>query len=196
MAAIPRLRNRSGSVLRPPHTLPALCALAAALLASAIVLVLGFTRPQAPAAPPAPVANAGELRAETGEATWLGMDHNMSPTASGYQMPPAMMPGMPATGEDRLSVAVALENTGGRTVPIDPGAEFTLHAAPGQPGKQVYGTTFGALPRLGPHSVVNGVLFFDLPPADLTPAAWLDWNHQGTVARLTVGPVSPHAHGK
>lgn len=189
MAALPRsFRARSG---------PAVCAVGAALLVSALVLLLGSGHPPTPEGPPAPVAAAGELRAEVGEATWLGMDHDMSTTASGYQMPPAMMPGMPATGEDRLSIALTLVNTGGRTLPIDPAGEFTLHAGPGQPDKPLYGTTFGELPRLGAGSAVAGTLMFDLPPADLAAAAWIAWDHDGSHTRLAVPePASPHAHGK
>lgn len=189
MAASPRpFRDRSG---------PAVCAVGAALLLSALALLSGFGRPAARPAPPTPVVTAGELRAEVGKVTWLGMDHDMSATASGYQMPPAMMPGMPATGEDRLSITLTLANTGNGTQPIDPAGEFTLYPGPGHPGKPLYGTTFGELPRLGGGSAVTGTLLFDLPPAELAATGWIEWDHDGSHSRLTVPePASPHAHGK
>jgi len=139
------------------------------------------------AAPVETTAQVGRLTASVGDTGWLGMDHDMSTTASGYQMPPAMMPGMPATGDDRLSVAVTLVNSGPDTVTLHPVDEFTLHAGPSATKVPAYGGTFGELPRLGPGAAVSGVLFFDLPPAQLdSTGAWLDWSRAGGSARLSI----------
>jgi len=139
------------------------------------------------AAPTESTALLGRLTASVGDAGWLGMDHDMSTTASGYEMPPAMMPGMPATGDDRLSIAVTLVNTDSGTVTLHPVNEFTLHAGPSATKVAAYGGTFGELPRLGPGAAVTGTLFFDLPPSQLDSAgAWLDWSRDGGSARLSI----------
>ncbi|WP_158882269.1 hypothetical protein [Amycolatopsis anabasis] len=130
-------------------------------------------------------------------ASWTGMDHDMSGTAPGYTMPPAMMPGMPAAGEQRLAVTVTVVNTSDETRPVRPAREFTLRAATGEKGWEPHSHTFGELPRLAAHNALAGTLFFDLPPADLNGSpAWIEWNHEGVVSRLSVpfnGAVhSPH----
>jgi hypothetical protein len=145
------------------------------------------------AAPAASTGRVGRLTASVGDAGWLGMDHDMSTTASGYQMPPAMMPGMPAAGDDRLSVAVTLVNTGPDTVILHPVDEFTLHAGPAATKVAAYGGTFGELPRLGPGAAVSGSLFFDLPPSQLDSAgAWLDWSRDGGSVRLSIPDAAMH----
>jgi hypothetical protein len=91
-------------------------------------------------------------------------------------------------------------NTSDDTRPLRPGDEFALHA--GTEGKRwaPHSNTFGDLPRLAPHNVVEGVLFFDLPPAQLTDAtAWVEWTHADSANRLTIpmdgvssGPTHSH----
>jgi len=127
------------------------------------------------------------MTAQVSQAGWVQMDHDMSPDAPGYQMPPAMMPGMPTGDEQRLSVTVTMVNASDRTLPLLPFKEFALHA--GENGKKwsPHSDTFGDLPRLAPHNAITGVLFFDLPPQDLVDSVqWLEWTHDGAAARLTV----------
>jgi hypothetical protein len=168
----------------PKARIAGLLVMMAALAASAIGVATMIA--PATAGPAESSARVGGLTASVGAVGWLGMDHDMSTTASGYQMPPAMMPGMPASGDDRLSVAVTLVNTGADTVTFHPVTEFTLHAGPAATKVAVYGGTFGELPRLGPGAAITGTLFFDLPPTSLGSAAWLDWSRQGGAARLSV----------
>jgi hypothetical protein len=127
------------------------------------------------------------LTASVIAAGWTSMDHDMSSDAPGYQMPPAMMPGMPENGDQRLSVTVTVVNTSDDTRPLRPDKEFALHA--GKENKQwaPHSDTFGDLPRLAPHNAVEGILFFDLPPAQLTGAtAWIEWTHGDSANRLTI----------
>jgi hypothetical protein len=132
-------------------------------------------------------ASVDSLTAQVTEAGWTAMDHDMSSDAPGYQMPPAMMPGMPENGDERLAVSVKVVNTSDDTRPLLPGKEFALHA--GTDGKQVapHSDTFGELPRLAPHNAVEGILYFDLPAAELTDApAWIEWTHGDTANRLII----------
>jgi hypothetical protein len=170
--------------------LPAKARIAGLLLMLAALAAAAIGVSAMAASPPAPAgstAAVGRLTASVGDTGWLGMDHDMSTTASGYEMPPAMMPGMPADGDDRLSIAVTLVNTGPDTVTLRPVTEFTLHAGPSATKVAAYGGTFGELPRLGPGAEVAGALFFDLPPAELdSTGAWLDWSRDGGSARLSI----------
>lgn len=169
----------------PKARVTGLLVMCAALAAAAI----GVTTMVAPAdtAPPGSTALVGGLTASVSDAGWLGMDHDMSTTASGYQMPPAMMPGMPAAGDDRLSVVVTMVNTSDATIAFRPVGEFTLHAGPAATRVAAYGGTFGDLPRLGAGAAITGTLFFDLPPTALdSAAAWLDWSRSGGAARLSI----------
>ncbi|GAB3904515.1 hypothetical protein GCM10029964_098380 [Kibdelosporangium lantanae] len=138
-------------------------------------------------------AAIGGLTASVGSADWVVMDHDMSSTAPGYQMPPAMMPGMPADGQQRLEVAVTVVNTTGETRPVRPGREFMVRTDSGDPPLPPHSDTFGELPRLAPGSAVSGMLYFDLPPHS---PAWIEWNHEGVTARLQIGVAPPHSnHG-
>jgi hypothetical protein len=172
------------------------------VLAAIAVATIGVARlAAAPDVPPvaADRAVADGLAARITTAGWAAMDHDMSGDAPGYQMPPAMMPGMPENGDQRLAVAVTVVNTGDRTRPLLPGKEFALHAGPEGKRWATHSDTFGDLPRLAPHNAVDGILFFDLPPAALTDSpAWLEWTHGDSVSRLTIpldgvrGPSHPH----
>jgi hypothetical protein len=161
------------------------------------VLGVGQLVGAAPPEPPSPTSTLDGLRVSTGSPGWLAMDHDMSTNAPGYQMPPAMMPGMPAEGEERLAIPITVANTAGATRPLHPAQEFTLHARPGGPALEPHSTTFGELPRLPAGSAVTGTLFFDLPSAELDESAWIEWRHDGATARLAIGPADsgePHAH--
>jgi hypothetical protein len=143
------------------------------------------------------VAHVDGLDSQVTAASWVQMDHDMAPDAPGYQMPPAMMPGMPQGDDQRLAVYISVANTSADTRPLEPDLEFTLHSSAKQWSAQT--GTFGELPRLAPRNAVNGVLFFDLPPADLVDSSsWLEWNHDGTSSRLVLplnGAAPVHSHG-
>jgi hypothetical protein len=136
-------------------------------------------------------ASLSGLTASIGAADWVMMDHDMSSTAPGYQMPPAMMPGMPAEGQQRLAVTVTVVNTSGETRPLRPGKEFLLRTESAEEPLSAHSDTFGELPRLAPGSAVSGVLYFDLPPHSPT---WIEWTHEGATARLAIGVAPPHSN--
>lgn len=159
-------------------------------------LIFGGHAPEAAAA--SPTASIAGMTAQVTKVEWIGMDHDMSPDSPGYQMPPAMMPGMPTGDDQRLSVAVTLVNTSDETRPMQAAKEFVLRT--GKNGKQwsPHSDTFGELPRLAPHNAVTGVIFFDLPPAEFTESPqWIEWTHGGTAARLGMpldGAIVPPEH--
>lgn len=165
-----------------PRTKIVLVVLAALAVATVGVLRLA-TSPDAAATEEATVDN---LTVQVTAASWTTMDHDMSGDAPGYQMPPAMMPGMPEHGEQRLAVSVTVVNSGAGTRPLRPGEEFALRA--GEAGRQwaPHSDTFGDLPRLAGRNAVNGILFFDLPAEELTAPAWIEWTHSGTTSRLAI----------
>jgi hypothetical protein len=164
--------------------------IAIVVLTALVVAVIGVVRLAASSDAPAEAAGQASVDSLTASVTaagWTSMDHDMSADATGYQMPPAMMPGMPENGDQRLSVTVTVVNTSDETRPLRPDKEFALHA--GKENKQwaPHSDTFGDLPRLAPRNAVEGVLFFDLPAAQLTgAAAWIEWTHQGSTNRLTI----------
>jgi uncharacterized protein DUF4352 len=171
------------------------------ILAALSLAIFGVTRLVASlTADPEPVqvGSLDSLTAEVTVAGWVDMDHNMSANAPGYQMPPAMMPGMPDQGEERMSVTVTVTNTSDQTRPLHPANEFTLRAAKGDRKWTEHSDDFGELPRLAPHSAVTGVIFFDLPPADVSDSPmWIEWSHSGDSASLSVplnGAVPNHQH--
>ncbi|GAB2960531.1 hypothetical protein [Saccharothrix stipae] len=176
--------------------------MAIVLLAASAVATVGVVRLAAPDASSAAAAQVvvDGLTARITAAKWAGMDHDMSGDAPGYQMPPAMMPGMPAHGDQRLAVSVTVVNTGDGTRPMRPGEEFALHAGRSGGRWAPHSDTFGELPRLAPGNAVQGVLFFDLPPAEVVDSpVWVEWTHGGAANRLAVpmdgvsdGPSHPH----
>jgi Domain of unknown function (DUF4352) len=169
-----------------------------AALAAAIFGVTRLVASLGTEAEASQVASLGGLTAETSKAEWVGMDHDMSPNATGYTMPPAMMPGMPEQGEQRMSVSVTITNTGDQTRPLRPLEEFTLRTAKSDARWSAHSDSFGELPRLAPRSGVSGVLFFDLPPEDVADSdVWIEWSHEGSSTRLSVplnGAVPKHQH--
>lgn len=171
------------------------------VLAASALATLGVVRLVVSSDTPATVAvqaTVDSLTARVAAAEWTSMDHDMSGSATGYQMPPAMMPGMPENGDQRLSVSVTVVNIGDETRLLRPGTEFALHA--GKEGRRwaPHSDTFGDLPRLAPRNAVTGALFFDLPPAELAGSpAWIEWTHSGTDSRLIIpmdGVSSPPTH--
>jgi hypothetical protein len=159
-------------------------------VAAVAVTTTGVVRlaitPDAPAQA-ADQATVDSLTTQVTTADWTNMDHDMSGNAPGYQMPPAMMPGMPEEGEQRLAVSVTVVNSSDETRPLRPGKEFTLRAGENGGRWTPHSDTFGDLPRLAPRNAIRGILFFDLPPADLADSSlWLEWTHGDTTSRLTV----------
>jgi hypothetical protein len=143
-------------------------------------------------------ATVDSLTAMVTTAEWTAMDHDMSSNAPGYQMPPAMMPGMPEDGDQRLAVSLSVVNTSDGTRPLVPDKEFALRAGKDGTLRPPHSDTFGDVPRLAPRNAIKGVLFFDLPPAELTGSpVWLEWTHEGTTTRLTIpldGTPSSESH--
>lgn len=168
---------------------------ALAMAAFGIVRLVDSLRPELQATA---VGHLDNLNVEVTTAGWVDMDHDMSANAKGYQMPPQMMPGMPEQGKERLAVSVTVTNTGNDTRPVKPIDEFALHATKDGQLITPHSDSFGELPRLAPHNAVKGVLFFDLPPGDMVDSAtWLEWQHAGTRARISVpmngsGPAHQH----
>lgn len=167
-----------------PRMRTVLVALAA--LAVATVGVVKLTASLATPATAASQATVDGLTAQVTTADWTGMDHDMSGDAPGYQMPPAMMPGMPDNGDQRLAVSVTVVNTSDGTRPFRPGEEFALRAGDDDQWTP-HSDTFGELPRLAPHNAITGILFFDVPPAALTQfPVWVEWTHGDTANRLII----------
>lgn len=184
--------------LSAPRLLVVFVVLAALSLAIfGVVRLVDSLRPELQAAP---IGHLDNLNVHVDTAGWVDMDHDMSANAKGYQMPPQMMPGMPEPGKERLAVSLTVTNTGDDTRPVKPIEEFALHAT--RDGQLIppHSDSFGELPRLAAHNAVTGVLFFDLPPGDVVDSAtWLEWQHGGTRARISVpmngagsGPVHQH----
>ena len=142
------------------------------------------------------VGSLDGLNVQVTQAGWVGMDHAMD-GQPGFQMPPAMMPGMPEQGKERFSVTLTVVNTGDASKAAKLGKEFALHTGKDAELITPQSDTFGELPRLAGRNAVNGTLFFDLPSGDLDDSAtWLEWNHGDSTARILV-PVNgatPHQH--
>jgi hypothetical protein len=169
------------------------------VLAATAIATIGVVRVVASPETPdvAKKATVDSLTASVTVASWTDMDHDMDSDAPGYQMPPAMMPGMPEGDDQRLAVSVSVVNTSDQTRLMRPGEEFVLRAEKKGGRWSPHSDTFGDLPRLAPHNAVAGILFFDLPPADLTGTAWLEWAHDGTTSRLIIpldGVTAPKGH--
>jgi Domain of unknown function (DUF4352) len=167
-----------------------------ALVVAAAIMVFGFSllsggESSEPLYAPGSTARLGDLTATADTATWVDMDHDMGMDASGYPMPPAMMPGMPETGEQRLAVTVTVVNTGSQTRPLRVREEFALRAD--EPGDRwtTHSDSFGDLPRIAPGNAVRGVLFFDLPPHS---PVWLEWHHEGVVTGLALAAAAHSEH--
>ncbi|HET9144269.1 MAG TPA: hypothetical protein VFO68_33245 [Actinophytocola sp.] len=170
------------------------------LLAAMAVTAFGITRlfAETGATEVTRVGTLDGLSAEVTTAGWVEMDHDMSGNAPGYQMPPAMMPGMPDQGDQRIAVKLTVANTTAGTRQLRAGEEFTLHSAKDGKSWTPHSHTFGELPRLAGRNVISGVLYFDLPPADVADSAtWIEWSHGDGSTRLFVplnGAEPGHQH--
>jgi hypothetical protein len=162
--------------------------------------IIGVTRLTATPDSPATTeqATVDNMIAQVTAADWTNMEHDMAKDAPGYTMPPAMMPGMPEDGDQRLAITVTVVNTSDGTRPFRPDEEFTLRAGGAGEVRTSHSDTFGDLPRLAPHNAVKGILFFDLPPEELTDSpVWLEWTHGDATHRLIIpmdGVSAPPNH--
>ena len=174
--------------------------IAIVVVAALVAAIFGVTRLVAAlgaGAEATVIGSLDNLNAQVTTAGWVDMDHDMSANAPGYQMPPAMMPGMPEQGKERFSVTLTVLNTGDTSKAARLGAEFALHTGKDPELVVPQSDTFGELPRLAGRNAVNGTLFFDLPSGELDESStWLEWRHGGSTARILV-PVNgaaPHQH--
>jgi hypothetical protein len=133
-----------------------------------------------------------ELRVESAHWEELQMNH-----APGFQMPPAMMPGAPADGDQRLRLSVELTNHSQRPKPLTKG-EFSVEG-PGGTSWPVAVDSLG-VSLLNPGLAISGGLHFDLPLKSIRkgdPGLILVWNRAGTVKRIPLqldGAVPDHSH--
>ncbi|HKT04377.1 MAG TPA: hypothetical protein VJT31_33040 [Rugosimonospora sp.] len=141
-------------------------------------------------------ANLDGLNASVSDAGWLSMD---MPQTGGYQMPPAMNPGMPAAGDERLAITVTVLNTTGTTGSLHAAQEFTVRTAKDGKTWTPISNTFGDLPRLAAGNGVSGLLYYDLPSADISgqDPIWVDWSRPSGTRALEIplpGQAPAHAH--
>jgi hypothetical protein len=121
------------------------------------------------------------LRLESSE--WLhdGMDHS----ATGFQMPSSMAPGLPLSGQTRLAVEVSLTNTD-RTAHDFKVEELELRSPQGAVWPAL-SSEVEAL-TLNPGQVVNSILQFDVP--ETLPEVRLVWARAGAdVGLLNTRPA-------
>lgn len=107
---------------------------------------------------------------------------------SGYAMPPAMMPGMPVEGQQRLRVELTLANTGGAMQTIGP-EDFRVEAADGRVWVPLMTNTFRSS-TLGAQEALDGVLFVDVDQ-DAENIA-LVWQRGGAQVRIPIGAAPAH----
>ena len=201
---MPKLRqwqSRAGAT-RPAHSNlsgpPLMIAVVVLALAVTVLGAVRLVTAFAAAEPPRPVAVTATLdglTTQVSQAEWVFMDHGEQ--LPGFQMPPAMMPGMPTGDDQRLSVKLTLTNDSDRTLPLHPGEEFTLRS--GDQRLTPHSDTFGELPRLAPHNAVTGILYFDVQPGFLANSTgWIEWTHSGEATGLALplnGVTAPeHSH--
>src|SRR5689334_5671746 len=79
-----------------------------------------------PALNPQAAATVDSLTAGVTQAGWLDMD---MPHMEGFQMPAAMMPGMPEDGHARLAVTLTVTNAAATARPLRVTDEFVLRTA-------------------------------------------------------------------
>jgi hypothetical protein len=182
--------------------------IAALLVVSAVVAVFGLvqagliSRGGAVAGPPDTHAGLDGLRAAVTGAQWVQADHD-DPTikdgsgnsATGYQMPAQMMPGMPAEGQSRLLVKLDLANHAADAKLLDAPTEFVLRDERGD-RYPAQGDTFGGFTRLNPSNGVTGGVYFDVPTDGAASRTWqLEWIRHGHTVRLAVTATGTvHAH--
>lgn len=146
-------------------------------------------------APPTVVheGNLDGMHARIAEASWVNLADMAKGMASG--MPMNKMANMPKDGDGRVEVKVNVTNPTDQTRLFLAAEEFALRAERGGKRWIPSSDTFGDLPRLAPRNAVNGILYFDMPPADLKDTmVWLEWTREGGTAALNV-PLSGSGDG-
>lgn len=109
-----------------------------------------------------------------------------SSSTGGYQMPDSMMPGMQATGDNRLRVEVGLSNVSA-SVQRYSTTDFTL-SAPGGKTWQVNGQEHSAQPAsayLQPGFSTTVDVYFDVPASD-SKNLTLHWSRGGRTISMPV----------
>jgi hypothetical protein len=119
--------------------------------------------------------------------TWQkAEDEGQQQETEGFQMPPQMMPGAPAPGDQRLEVRVALGNRGDSLEAVR-AEEFSI-LIPAVGSWPVKVDSLG-IDRLRPGLAINGALQFDLPsakiPKDLQEVT-LVWAREGGQVQVPV----------
>jgi hypothetical protein len=122
-----------------------------------------------------------ELRVESAKWEELQMNHD-----PGFQMPPAMMPGAPADGDQRLRLAVELTNHS-RDPKLLTKGEFHVEG----PGGTSWPVTVDSIgvSQLNPGLAISGGLHFDLPLKSIRkgdPGLVLVWDRAGKVRRIPI----------
>jgi hypothetical protein len=177
---------------------------ALSIVAAAVGLVQAGLIARGPAAgPPETHAALDGMQATVAKAQWLAHE-DMDPIPAtdapvgpaGYQMPAAMMPGMPAEGQSRMMIELNMSNDAGQARALDPETEFILRNEQGETWL-TEGDTFGGFSRLNPSNGVTGAVFFDVPTDGAAQHQWvLEWKRDGRTTRLAVplGNAPAHSH--
>lgn len=143
------------------------------------------------------MTNMSDATVDSGASTGLAPSSGSKNSPGGYSMPDSMMPGMQATGDDRLRVEVDLSNISG-SVQRYSTTDFTL-TGPGGKTWQVNGQEHSAQPvsaHLQPGFATTIDVYFDIPAADIKNLT-LHWSRGGRTVSLPVnaggkGPSEMH----
>lgn len=131
------------------------------------------------------------LTARLHDAGWVSMDGHRTDNQGGYQMPAQMMPGAPSGDEMRLGVPLTLVNAGRQARGFSLVDEFFLGGGRNPAPRELHSDTFGQLPRLGPGSAVDGVIYFDTTvPNESDPPLYLLWKRGGASVQLAIPRIS------
>ena len=143
------------------------------------------------------MTNMSDATVDTGTSTSVTPASGSSASSGGYSMPDSMMPGMQATGDDRLRGEVDLSNVTS-TVQLYSTTDFTL-SGPGGKTWQVNGQEHSAQPAaadLQPGFRTTIDVYFDVPAAD-SKNLTLHWSRGGRTVTMPVntggkGPGEMH----
>lgn len=139
---------------------------------------------------PVMAARVGNLAVRLEQARWMSdhMDHG-----SGFSRPSSMMPGMPETGTQRLSVELAFRNTGNLPVHYR-GEEFSL-AFEGGEIVDVYGADLPGA-ELGRGQALNTSIYFDVNTDDDPGRLRLLWQRDGRQVYMPLPSPPEHFHAR
>lgn len=200
-----RGRPVPGARLRGLRWIPVPLALLAAALG---LLVVGSMQGQAAANLASHPDQAGGLSLTVDTMTWMSNDMSGSgapraapaaraprtaPSPGGYAMPDSMMPGMQATGDNRLRVEVDLSNVTGSVQQYST-TDFSL-SGPGGKTWRVNGQEHSTQPAsadLQPGFQATVDVYFDIPARD-SKNLTLHWSRGGRTISMPVntGGVGP-----